>query len=95
MIDKTSMWACSVLVLALLLASGTAQGKGGKAPATVAQSTSPAPPRTRPVYKPPTRGAPTRRVGAGARGDDHGVPVLAQLAPDATGPTSRSSPPLY
>jgi uncharacterized protein DUF928 len=47
-----------------------------------------------PVYKPPTRGAPGGRVGAGTRGIDQAF-TLSVLAPDHTGLTSKDQPVLY
>ncbi|MFQ5774397.1 MAG: DUF928 domain-containing protein [Kiloniellaceae bacterium] len=49
----------------------------------------------KPVYLPPLRGAPTRRIGGATRGiGDEGIFVTV-LAPESTGLTSRESPTLY
>lgn len=47
------------------------------------------------IYKPPSRGAPLARVGAGTRG--HGMPgtELHVLTPDHTGLTTKAQPTLY
>jgi Domain of Unknown Function (DUF928) len=47
-----------------------------------------------PVYKPPTRGAPGGRVGAGTRGTQRDL-VLSVLAPDHSGFTTSEQPSLY
>lgn len=47
------------------------------------------------VYRPPLRGAPTRRVGGATRGDQEWDLVLSVLAPEETGLTARASPTLY
>lgn len=47
------------------------------------------------VYRPPLRGAPTRRVGGATRGDQEWDLVLSVLAPEQTGLTARASPDLY
>ena len=48
-----------------------------------------------PVYLPPMRGAPTRRVGAATRGiEDDGI-FLTVLAPEGMGLTSHERPTLY
>jgi uncharacterized protein DUF928 len=47
------------------------------------------------VYRPPLRGAPTRRVGGATRGDQVWDLVLSVLAPEETGLTARASPDLY
>jgi len=53
-----------------------------------------------PIYKPDVKGAPNRRVGGGTRGIYPQVPateppVIAVLAPEHTGYTTRSQPILY
>lgn len=48
-----------------------------------------------PAYKPPSRGAPTQRVGGGTRGLALAPPAVAVLAPDHTGYTTRDQPTLY
>lgn len=48
-----------------------------------------------PVYHPPMRGAPSRRVSGGARGPDFELPMLAALAPEHTGLTTRQQPGIY
>ena len=48
------------------------------------------------VYKPPKRGAPGGREGAGTRGFREALPTLAVLAPqDHTGLTAQEQPVLY
>lgn len=47
------------------------------------------------IYKPPYRGAPAVRVGAGTRGFDGAGPELHTLTPDHTGYSSSSQPTLY
>ncbi|MGD8631530.1 MAG: DUF928 domain-containing protein [Gammaproteobacteria bacterium] len=46
------------------------------------------------IYKPPVRGAPKTRVGAGSRGSGDAA-VLQVLAPDHTGLTTVGQPTLY
>jgi hypothetical protein len=48
-----------------------------------------------PVYKPPFRGAPAVRVGAGTRGADGSVWVLAALVPEHPGLTLHAQPVFY
>lgn len=48
-----------------------------------------------PVYKPPFRGAPAVRVGAGTRGADDSMWVLAALAPEHAGLTINAQPAFY
>lgn len=48
-----------------------------------------------PVYKPPVRGAPARRVGGGTRGAEQTLPSLAVLAPDHVAYTVSAQPALY
>ncbi|MDH5258381.1 MAG: DUF928 domain-containing protein [Gammaproteobacteria bacterium] len=47
------------------------------------------------VYKPPLRGAPKTRVGAGVRGTGSSDVVLQIIVPEGTGLTLRSKPVLY
>ena len=49
------------------------------------------------LYRPPSRGAPAVRIGAGSRGFGNmsALPVLMVLAPDHTALTSSSQPTLY
>lgn len=47
------------------------------------------------IYVPPKRGAPTRRVGGATRGTEEEEILVAVLAPESTGLTSRESPTLY
>ncbi len=47
------------------------------------------------VYRPPLRGAPTRRIGGGTREIGGGGIFVTVLAPESTGLTSRKSPTLY
>ncbi|SPF48699.1 conserved exported hypothetical protein [Syntrophobacter sp. SbD1] len=48
-----------------------------------------------PVYNPPLRGAPGRRVAGGTRGNGDGLPGLSVLAPDHVGLTAQEQPSLY
>ncbi len=61
----------------------------GTKPTQLAQTKKPV------VYRPPLRGAPTRRVGGATRGDQEWDLVLSVLAPEETGLTARASPDLY
>lgn len=65
----------------------TAAGHAG--PTQFAQTEKPV------VYRPPLRGAPTRRVGGATRGDQEWDLVLSVLAPEETGLTAHASPDLY
>lgn len=47
------------------------------------------------VYKPPMRGAPSRRIGGATRGSGNPDMVLQVLAPDQTGLTTQAQPTLY
>ncbi len=47
------------------------------------------------IYKPPSRGAPAARVGAGTRGVEGAGPELRVLTPDHTGYSSSPQPTLY
>jgi hypothetical protein len=49
----------------------------------------------KPVYLPPMRGAPTRRVGGATRGAGDEDIFVTVLAPEGTGLTSHESPTLY
>ena len=51
--------------------------------------------KKRAIYRPPLRGAPTRRVGGATRGDQEWDLVLSVLAPEQTGLTADPSPELY
>ncbi len=48
-----------------------------------------------PSYKPPVRGAPSRRIGGASRGVDQALPQLYAIAPDHTGLTVSDHPVLY
>lgn len=48
-----------------------------------------------PVYKPPRRGAPGRRIGGGTRGVMDAEPILYALAPNHPGLTVNENPSLY
>lgn len=52
-------------------------------------------PARKPVYMPPLRGAPGRRVGGGARGAGGEEMKVFVLAPDSVGRTINSQPTLY
>jgi len=62
---------------------------GGAKPGLLAQADKPV------VYRPPLRGAPTRRIGGATRGDEEWDLNLAVLAPEEIGLTARASPDLY
>ncbi len=51
--------------------------------------------RKRVVYRPPLRGAPSRRVGGATRGSADVDPVVAVLAPESTGLAGRADPTFY
>ncbi|HEX9397339.1 MAG TPA: DUF928 domain-containing protein [Burkholderiales bacterium] len=48
-----------------------------------------------PVYTPPQRGAPQRRVGGSSRGVESALPRVILLVPDHVGLTVSENPPLY
>src|ERR1039458_4061968 len=48
-----------------------------------------------PTYRPPSRGAPSGRVGAGTRGVPAHAQQIVVFAPDHTGLTTREQPSLY
>jgi hypothetical protein len=51
--------------------------------------------RKRVMYRPPLRGAPSRRVGGATRGSTDANAVVAVLAPESTGLAGRADPTLY
>src|SRR4029453_11147001 len=63
--------------------------------AAEAQTQQPPVPAGMPTYKPPQRGAPTRRVGGGPRRPGDQLPTIAVLAPDHPGLTIHEQPSLY
>lgn len=70
--------------------------------ATIAQAQSPQPKAqvqrqatTAPVYTPPFRGAPSRRVGGSTRSTGQALPVVSVIAPDHVGLTTSAQPVLY
>lgn len=76
----------SMLVLAgaaLLLPAAEAQAQAAGAAAKA------------PVYTPPQRGAPQRRVGGSSRGADDALPSVMLLVPDHVGLTVSETPALY
>ena len=81
-LSKPRRYVSNLTAVAFLLWAGAAN----------AQSTSKS---DAPAYKPPSRGAPTQRVGGGTRGLTVAPPVIAVLAPDHTGYTTRDQPTLY
>lgn len=89
--------AGTMIISAPQSAETRAQGPAGSAPVVVdggaaaqlAQTDKPV------VYRPPLRGAPTRRVGGATRGDERWDLVLAVLAPEQTALTADASPDLY
>ena len=48
-----------------------------------------------PVYVPPQRGAPSRRVGGSSRGAGDNLPSVMVLVPDHVGLTTSDTPALY
>ncbi len=63
---------------------------GGEAQAQAAGATA-----KPPVYTPPQRGAPARRVGGSSRGADEALPNVMLLVPDHVGLTVSETPALY
>jgi len=95
---KYAPWLWPLVVAFLVVAPSThsAEDKPKERPlptTTKPQSSTPAP--GTPVYKPPVRGAPGGRIGAGTRGLQRSLLGLAVLAPDHTGLTTQEQPDLY
>lgn len=51
--------------------------------------------KSAPVYTPPSRGAPSRRVGGSSRGTAGSLPSVTVLVPDAVALTTSDQPTLY
>lgn len=89
-----------LLIAALAMAPGLAaeEPRTEQAPAPRSETSTPitgTDEASRPVYKPPLRGAPGGRIGGGTRGGG-GEPISVDvLAPDHTGLTARDQPTLY
>lgn len=66
----------------------------GSAPAA-AQSSSNAKASAAPAYTPPSRGAPSRRVGGSSRGTAGSLPAVTVLVPDHVALTTSEQPTLY
>ena len=84
-----------ILATAALLLSGQATAAATTATAGDGKTTTQSAQSAKPVFQPPLRGAPTRRVGGATRGSDDADLVVTVLAPQGTGLTSRSDPSLY
>ncbi len=83
---RAALISLMALVTSVFLAlPGTAQAQATSGAADSASST----------YKPPMRGAPSRRVGGATRGAGTTDMVLTVLAPDQTGLTTQAQPTLY
>ncbi len=95
MIHRTILIAAAGLLLAALAAQlgnpSSSLGQAALAAGEPAQSAQ----AKKPVYTPPMRGAPTRRVGGATRGLGDEDIFVTVLAPESTGLTSRESPTLY
>ena len=76
-----------LLALALVLPAAHAQ-QPQQQPSAEAESKPP-------VYVPPQRGAPSRRVGGSSRGAGDNLPTVMVLVPDHVGLTATDSPALY
>ena len=78
------------ILVALALALG-APASLAQAPAKDAKDAA----DSAPVYTPPQRGAPQRRVGGSSRGVESALPRVILLVPDHVGLTASENPPLY
>ena len=95
MIHRKMLTAAAGLLLAALAAQhGSPSSSLGQAALAAHAPAQPAQTK-KPVYRPPLRGAPTRRVSGGTRGIGGGGIFVTVLAPESTGLTSRESPILY
>ena len=93
-INRLILIAAAGLLLTAVVRFGNTSSTLGQAALAAnepAQSTQ----AKKPVYQPPLRGAPTRRVGGATRGDGDEDIFVTVLAPESTGLTSRESPTLY
>jgi hypothetical protein len=94
----TGRRAIAMALLAALLEPGTALGdEAPKKPESPVSSHEPAKPTAPagPVYVPPPRERPRRRIGGGVRGPEAQLPRLYSLVPRHNGLTSFASPSLY
>ncbi len=95
MIHRKMLSAAAGLLLAALAAQhGSPSSSLGQAALAAHAPAQPAQTK-KPVYQPPLRGAPTRRVGGATRDIGGGGVFVTVLAPESTGLTSRKSPTLY
>ncbi len=83
-----------LLLVAFAAQLGSPSGSLGQA-ALAANTPAQSAQTKKPVYRPPLRGAPTRRVGGATRGIGDEDIFVTVLAPKITGLTSRESPTLY
>ncbi len=95
MINRKMLTAAAGLLLVALAAQhGSPSSSLGQA--ALAANAPAQPTQTKkPVYRPPLRGAPTRRVGGATRSIGDEDIFVTVLAPKSTGLTSRESPMLY
>lgn len=82
---RSAVFAASILILGLASAPSIAQQQQ---PANAKASATPA-------YTPPTRGAPSRRVGGSSRGVSSALPSVMVLVPDHVALTTSDQPVLY
>src|SRR5690348_9250287 len=67
----------------------------GSAPVPVFAQSPNAKASSLPAYTPPTRGAPSRRVGGSSRGTASNLPNVTVLVPDEVALTTSDQPTLY
>lgn len=84
--DRAAILTALVLATAALAPSGAFAQTQAQADGASAKP---------PVYKPPQRGAPARRVGGSTRGAADLLPSVLLLAPDHVGLTASETPLLY
>ncbi len=95
MINRLILIAAAILLLAAIAARLESPSSGlGKA-ALAANEPEKSTEAKTPVYRPPLRGAPTRRVGCATRGTGDEDIFVTVLAPETTGLTNRENPTLY
>lgn len=91
---RRSLAAFALLGLcAATLAAGSAMAQATKAEAPARSGDNGA--AGAPVFKPPLRGAPSRRVGGSSRGVSDALPAVMVLVPDDVGLTTSGQPALY
>lgn len=81
---RSAVFAASILALGLAATPSIAQQQPANAKASAA-----------PAYTPPTRGAPSRRVGGSSRGVSSALPSVMVLVPDHVALTTSEQPVLY